>query len=234
LVGASKDVKISFSLLRHRVGGIGSNPSRISCIAVTFLFSGLLTPVIAQTSFSAPPSSETAAETVYRPRYQAAGFLLRAGTVCERESQRTISAAFRILGTAELKTISKNFPETTRKWMTAGADEFNTSVMNSGVAEACSLAATTREKAEETALADQAETPTSTTERRCRVMDPTGTLLNVRTNPNGGIVGTLANGVLVSILDRSIDSRGRSWVYVSEYSSGKPIGWVFREFVSCF
>jgi hypothetical protein len=29
---------------------------------------------------------------------------------------------------------------------------------------------------------------------RCRVMDPTGTPLNVRTTPNGNIVGTLNNG----------------------------------------
>jgi uncharacterized protein YraI len=71
-------------------------------------------------------------------------------------------------------------------------------------------------------------------QNRCRVMDPTGTPLNVRTGPNGEIVGNLPNGLLVSVIDRTRDGRGRSWVYVSDLQSGRPIGWVFREFVSCF
>jgi hypothetical protein len=45
---------------------------------------------------------------------------------------------------------------------------------------------------------------------RCKVTDPTGTPLNVRDSPNGKITGTLA------------------------HKTKKPIGWVFREFVSCF
>ena len=32
---------------------------------------------------------------------------------------------------------------------------------------------------------------------RCKVTDPTGTPLNVRSAPNGKIIGTLANGTLV-------------------------------------
>jgi Bacterial SH3 domain len=69
---------------------------------------------------------------------------------------------------------------------------------------------------------------------RCRVMDPTGTPLNIRMGPNGAIVGTLLNGVLVSVIDRTLDDRGRPWVYIASYDSGRPIGWVFREFISCF
>ena len=69
---------------------------------------------------------------------------------------------------------------------------------------------------------------------RCRIMDPTGTPLNVRTGPNGRIVGALPNGMLVTVLDRTTDGGGRSWVYVARYDSGRPIGWVFREFVACF
>src|SRR2546430_2562824 len=111
-----KVMAIYFSNLKTVRGCLGKmllRMSRPSSIPAIFLASGLLGPAIAQTSFS-PPSSETAAETVYRPRYQVAGFFLRAGAVCERDAERTMSAAFRILGTAELKTISKNFPETTR------------------------------------------------------------------------------------------------------------------------
>jgi SH3 domain-containing protein len=68
---------------------------------------------------------------------------------------------------------------------------------------------------------------------RCRVMDPTGTPLNVRTTPNGHIVGTLNNGDQVTVLDRTSDRKGKAWVYVGNYENNKPIGWVFREFIAC-
>lgn len=69
---------------------------------------------------------------------------------------------------------------------------------------------------------------------RCRVMDPTGTPLNVRTGPNGRIVGEIDNGALVTIYDRTTDARGRPWVYVGRYSDGRAMGWVYREFIACF
>ena len=69
---------------------------------------------------------------------------------------------------------------------------------------------------------------------RCRVTDPTGTLLNVRAGPDGKIVGTLNNGVLVSIIDNANDENGKPWVRVADYKTKKVLGWVFREFVSCF
>lgn len=62
---------------------------------------------------------------------------------------------------------------------------------------------------------------------RCRVMDPTGTPLNVRSAPNGQIVGTLYNGTIVYIRGISYDSKGRSWANVGS-------GWVYREFLACF
>jgi hypothetical protein len=187
---------------------------------------------IAQTSTPAQ-SLPTTAATFYQARYQLAGFLMRAGAVCEQAAKRTVSAGLRLLGSSELKSISRNFPDTTRQWMTAGAEKFNTSVMDEGVTEACDFAMTVCQKAEETAQADHANDPAPLVDKRCLVMDPTSTPLNVRTNPNGRVVGTIANGVFVSILDRSADRRGRSWVYIGEYSSGKPVGWVFREFISC-
>lgn len=69
---------------------------------------------------------------------------------------------------------------------------------------------------------------------RCRVTDPTGTPLNVRTGPNGKIVGKVRNGKLVTTLEYTSDRSGRPWVYVADYKSEEPIGWVYREFVSCF
>jgi hypothetical protein len=69
---------------------------------------------------------------------------------------------------------------------------------------------------------------------RCRVLDPTETPLNVRTSPNGPVIGTLPNGILVSVVDHTADDRGRPWVYVVTYDGGHPIGWIFREFIACF
>lgn len=71
-------------------------------------------------------------------------------------------------------------------------------------------------------------------QQRCVVTDPTGTPLNVRTHPNGQVVGIVPNGRPVRILDTAGDPRGRPWAYVAERETGEPIGWVFREFVSCF
>ena len=69
---------------------------------------------------------------------------------------------------------------------------------------------------------------------RCKVTDPTGRPLNVRAKPNGKIIGTLANGTFVSILEYAPDANGKPWVKVAHQETKKPIGWVFREFVSCF
>jgi Bacterial SH3 domain len=69
---------------------------------------------------------------------------------------------------------------------------------------------------------------------RCKVTDPTGTPLNVREGPGGKVTGTLANGTLVSILGYGEDANGKPWAYVKNHKTGKPIGWIFREFVSCY
>jgi hypothetical protein len=69
---------------------------------------------------------------------------------------------------------------------------------------------------------------------RCKVTDPTGTPLKVRSAPNGKVIGTLGNGVLVSVIEYKDDANGKPWVDVADYKTKKPIGWVFREFVSCY
>jgi hypothetical protein len=70
-------------------------------------------------------------------------------------------------------------------------------------------------------------------ETKCRVMDPTGSPLNVRTSPHGRIIGNLPNDMLVAVVDRTVDRTGKPWVYISKFSDGKPIGWVYRKFISC-
>ena len=74
----------------------------------------------------------------------------------------------------------------------------------------------------------------ATAQSRCRVMDPTGTPLNVRTEPNGPIASTLSNGVLVTIISQTTDAHGKVWSFVGDYSNNRPLGWVFREFIACF
>jgi hypothetical protein len=69
---------------------------------------------------------------------------------------------------------------------------------------------------------------------RCRVMDPTGTPLNLRTAPHGRILGAIDNGFLVSIIDQARDRNGKPWVYVARHDDGRPMGWVFREFIACY
>ncbi|HEX4767147.1 MAG TPA: SH3 domain-containing protein [Lichenihabitans sp.] len=71
-------------------------------------------------------------------------------------------------------------------------------------------------------------------EHRCHVVDPTGTPLNVRSTPSGTIVGTLANGVVVYVIDHATDTRGKPWVYVGDSATTTPIGWVYRQFIDCF
>jgi hypothetical protein len=68
---------------------------------------------------------------------------------------------------------------------------------------------------------------------RCKVTDPTGTPLNVREAPNGKVAGTVKNGALVTIL-KTEEQNGKPWAFVADYETKKEIGWVFREFVSCF
>ena len=69
---------------------------------------------------------------------------------------------------------------------------------------------------------------------RCKITDPTGTPLNVRSGPGGDILGQVKNGTLVRIEADATDGKGRAWAYVTGIETGRPLGWVFREFVSCF
>lgn len=70
----------------------------------------------------------------------------------------------------------------------------------------------------------------------CKVTDPTGTPLNVRATPNGRIVGTLKKDTEVYIEEVAGDDKGRPWAKVSVKSKdkSKTLGWVIREFISCY
>lgn len=73
-------------------------------------------------------------------------------------------------------------------------------------------------------------------DRVCVVSDPTGTLLNVREEPNGRVVGTIANGVWVWVRTRT-NARGKAWAYIHDSDRagtiGPPLGWVFDAYLKC-
>jgi hypothetical protein len=64
----------------------------------------------------------------------------------------------------------------------------------------------------------------------CIVADPTGTPLNVRSKPNGPIVGALHNDMQVVITSSALVG-AKQWVRVIP-GIGKP-GWVFADYVMC-
>jgi Bacterial SH3 domain len=66
----------------------------------------------------------------------------------------------------------------------------------------------------------------------CVVVDPTSTPLNIRTAPNGQIVGTIPNGQPVRILNQTKDTLGKPWASIADANS-RPLGWVFREYLVC-
>lgn len=67
---------------------------------------------------------------------------------------------------------------------------------------------------------------------RCKVTDPTGTPLNIR-DQKKTIIGAIANGQDVYVQRYSEDSDGKPWAYVTT-KGGKRLGWVYREFISCY
>lgn len=68
----------------------------------------------------------------------------------------------------------------------------------------------------------------------CKVTDPTGTPLNVRATPNGKIIGKINNNITVYVSEYAYDDKGRPWALVFDAKNDKYIGWVFREFISCY
>ena len=84
------------------------------------------------------------------------------------------------------------------------------------------------------AISLMAMLPIAASAETCKVTDPTGTRLNVRSSPNGKVISTLKNGTKIRRVDHADDSQGRSWVLAYTEKTNKRIGWVYREFVSCY
>ena len=76
-----------------------------------------------------------------------------------------------------------------------------------------------------------AMTGAAAAQMKCTVNDPTGTPLNVRSKPNGRIVGTLKNGTPVNAW--AIHSvQGKLWARITPPGAEKS-RWVFRQYLSC-
>lgn len=67
---------------------------------------------------------------------------------------------------------------------------------------------------------------------RCKVTDPTGTPLNIR-DRQLNVIGNIENGRLVYVQRYGEDPRGKPWAYVTD-ADGRRLGWVYREFISCY
>ena len=66
---------------------------------------------------------------------------------------------------------------------------------------------------------------------KCTVNDPTGTPLNVRSKPNGSIVGALQNGTRVNLW-KLIWVNDKPWARITPVGPGKS-GWVFHTYLKC-
>jgi hypothetical protein len=64
------------------------------------------------------------------------------------------------------------------------------------------------------------------------VADPTGTPLNVRSEPGGEIVGSWVNGINVRATERKTH-QGKPWVAVERLAEDNAIGWVFDPYLKC-
>jgi SH3 domain-containing protein len=63
----------------------------------------------------------------------------------------------------------------------------------------------------------------------CRIADPTGTPLNVRSAPKGGSIrGALSNDAVVKVLEVRGD-----WTRIKPHNSPGKSGWVYSKYLDC-
>lgn len=66
----------------------------------------------------------------------------------------------------------------------------------------------------------------------CTVADPTGSPLNLRTEANGQIIGTVRNGTKLRV-NTVKTVGGKPWAVVERVASDNAIGWVFDAYMKC-
>lgn len=72
--------------------------------------------------------------------------------------------------------------------------------------------------------------PVVSAQTQCLVADPTGTMLNVRSSPNGRIVARLRNGTAVQL-----ESGDETWAKIRIRRNGRWVilGWVYFQYLDC-
>lgn len=106
--------------------------------------------LLASSAAIAQQAANTTADEEYQARYTTAGYLRRAGVLCQDDSKRTIDAASTLLSGKEMKAFSKSFPGNVKAWMAEGKEVFNIDVRQGGIRPACEAAMRERQKVEET------------------------------------------------------------------------------------
>ena len=91
--------------------------------------------------------AEDASET-YKARFFVSGMLMRAGMVCGKNWKGNAKVGIDLIATPELRDLARAYPETTKKWLEAGAENFNNGVMQDGLPAACKFADDMRRKAQ--------------------------------------------------------------------------------------
>lgn len=66
----------------------------------------------------------------------------------------------------------------------------------------------------------------------CAVADPTGTPLNIRTEPNGEIVGSVRNGEKLRVYAVR-EANGKLWAEAWRDPGDNAVGWVFDDYLKC-
>lgn len=67
----------------------------------------------------------------------------------------------------------------------------------------------------------------------CKVNDPTGTELNVRSSPNGSVSFQLENGWDLIIYKTVKDKNNKEWALVISPETAADLGWVFKNYLKC-
>ena len=67
---------------------------------------------------------------------------------------------------------------------------------------------------------------------RCTGNDPSPTALNIRSKPNGDVIGHLSNGVTVRVLRRDTVN-DKDWLLIEPVSGRGETGWAFARFLDC-
>jgi len=88
------------------------------------------------------------ASDAYKARFFVSGMLMRAGMVCGKNWKLNAKVGMDLIATPELRDLARAYPETTKKWLEAGAENFNNGVMQDGLPAACKFADDMRRKAQ--------------------------------------------------------------------------------------